>query len=86
MLLASTIVEKILSFPLFAFANVIFSFEIQIQILRVVFSSVWTLHRRRSKLWAQGAQDGVAIFLGNLVNMKAGTSAVQPGAVVKEEE
>ncbi len=30
--------------------------------------------RRRSNFWAQGAQLGVVIFLGNLVNRNAGAS------------
>ncbi len=32
-----------------------------------------------SSVWARGAQAGVAIVFGNLVNKNAGTSALQPG-------
>ncbi len=47
--------------------------------LRALFLSIWVQHRCRSKFWAQGAQGGVAVVFGNLVNI----NAVQPGAVVK---
>ncbi len=41
---------------------------------------------QRSKFLAQGARVGVAIFLGNLVNINTSTSVAQPDAEVMQEE
>lgn len=43
-------------------------------------------HKHRSQFSLLGVRVGVANLFGNLVNTKAGTSAVQRGTVVEKKE